>query len=63
MLVKRLTDQPTEPANHLCFGTLLSRDQYLHDLQKLGYADARLPPYGTMTREDLRIWTDAIGRT
>lgn len=63
MLVKRLTDQPTEPANHLCFGTLLSREQYLHDLQKLGYADVRLPPYGTMTREDLRIWTDDIGRT
>jgi hypothetical protein len=61
-LSARLAAQPTEPANRVCYGTLLSREQFLHDVEHLGYEDARLEPRGRMTREQLRIWTDAIGR-
>jgi hypothetical protein len=44
----------------LCQGTLLSREQYLPDLQQWGYQDARLQPRGPMTEEQVEIWTDAI---
>jgi hypothetical protein len=59
-LTGRLIDQRQEPLNRVCYGTLLSREQYLHDLEKLGYLDARLAPHGSMTRAAARIWTDAI---
>ena len=60
-LTKRLAEQKQESANRTCFGTLLSREQYLHDLAS-GYVDARLQPRGSMTSDDLKIWTDAIGK-
>jgi len=44
----------------LCRGPLLSRAQYLVDLNARGYRDARLPPFGTMTRRERLIWTKAI---
>jgi hypothetical protein len=44
----------------LCRGPLISREQYLIDIQERGYADARLPPYGTMTPRERSIWTRAI---
>jgi hypothetical protein len=50
-----------EPRSHVCRGTLLSREQYLSDLNQQGYEDARLRPRGAMTREEIAIWTDAIG--
>jgi hypothetical protein len=49
------------PSEHVCKGTLLSREQYLPDLER-GWSDARLPPSGQMTREMIAIWTDAIGK-
>ena len=61
-MAHRLAAQPKEPYNRICFGTLLSREQYLHDVQQLGYIDARLPPHGTMTPEEIAIWTEAIGK-
>jgi hypothetical protein len=45
---------------HVCAGTLLSREQYLHDVEQLGYVDGRLTPASTMTPEDVAVWTDAI---
>jgi hypothetical protein len=45
-------------APRVCRGTLLSRGQYLDALDR-GYQDARLPPEGTMRREDVAIWTKA----
>jgi hypothetical protein len=51
-------EQP--PAAHVCRGTLLSREQYLWDLERLRYEDARLEPRGAMTREEIEIWTKAI---
>jgi hypothetical protein len=44
----------------VCGGTLLSREQYLVDVEEQGYLDARLEPLGSMTREQARIWTEAI---
>jgi len=41
-----------------CQGTLLSRSQYLPDLER-GYRDARLPPYGHLTPDEVEAWTDA----
>lgn len=58
-LEHEVSAEPSE--THLCKGTLLSREQYLPDLER-GWGDARLPPTGTMTRESIAIWTDAIGK-
>jgi len=51
--------QPTEDLR-VCAGTLLSREQYLHDVENLGYVDGRLTAASSMTPEDVRTWTDAI---
>jgi len=60
-LAARLAAQKPEPANPICVGTLLSREQYLFDIDQLGYTDARLRPHGEMTPEQAEIWTRAIG--
>jgi len=44
----------------LCRGPLLSRAQYLVDIERWNYADARQVPLGTMTPEEIDIWTKAI---
>jgi hypothetical protein len=49
-------------ANHDFKGALLSREQYLIDLELWGYPDARLKPNGFMSSRDVAIWTDAIGK-
>jgi hypothetical protein len=62
-LVSRLaaeTRQPPPGDPHVCAGTLLSREQYLHDVEQLGYVDGRLTPASTMTPEDVDHWTGAI---
>jgi predicted nucleotidyltransferase len=62
-LMQRLaaeTVQPPVEDHHVCAGTLLSREQYLHDVENLGYVDGRLTPVSTMTPDDVRTWTDAI---
>jgi len=60
-LTDRLQCQQPEPDNRLCRGTLLSREQYLFDVDQLGYTDARLRPHGAMTPQQAEIWTRAIG--
>jgi len=62
-LVARLaqeTRQPPAEDPHVCAGTLLSREQYLHDVERLGYVDGRLTPASTMTPDDVAVWTGAI---
>ena len=59
-LTERLRRLRPEPDNHVCLGTLLSREQFLFDVDQLGYIDARLQPYGAMTPEQAEIWTRAI---
>ena len=58
-LVRRLSVSRTNLTNDVCFGTLLSREQYLHDLEHTKYRDGRLE-VGSMTREQIEIWTAAI---
>jgi hypothetical protein len=45
----------------LCQGTLISREQYLIDVNKWGYRDARLAGRSSMDEEEVEIWTEAIG--
>ncbi|HVT15081.1 MAG TPA: hypothetical protein VHQ90_02730 [Thermoanaerobaculia bacterium] len=49
-----------EPADPICRGTVLSRAQYLFDLEASGYSDARLPPDGNMSEKEVELWTAAI---
>ncbi|WP_298232382.1 nucleotidyltransferase [uncultured Azohydromonas sp.] len=60
-LLHKLQDEmlAPPPANGRCLGTLLSREQYLPDLEH-GAGDARLRPAGTMSEEEIAAWTAAI---
>lgn len=53
-------DGAEEPSTNLCNGALLSREQYLYDLEHFGYGDPRLEPRGRLTKEEAAIWTAAI---
>ena len=44
----------------VCRGTLLSRAQYLVDVERWGYADPRLAPHGNLTEREAEIWTAGI---
>ena len=46
----------------VCYGTLISREQYLIDVHERGYQDGRQRPYGTLTAEEIAQWTDSIGK-
>jgi hypothetical protein len=61
-LCERLIRETREPSPNtkICQGTLLSREQYLVDIASWGYQDARLPPLGNMTPEQVIHWTAAI---
>lgn len=50
-----------EPPVHdkVCRGTMLSWDQYLPDVNDRGYADARLAPFGNLTKTEVDRWTAA----
>jgi hypothetical protein len=48
------------PAERVCQGTLISREQYLVDVECKGYLDARQAPRGRLTSEDIAQWTAAI---
>lgn len=48
------------PAEAICQGTLVSRAQYLIDVEGWGYTDARLAPRGNMTRGETTAWTAGI---
>ncbi len=43
----------------VCYGTTLSRQQYLKDIDDWGYADARLV-HGTMSEAEIAQWTAGI---
>jgi hypothetical protein len=61
-LAARLLGEVTEapPQDRVCRGTLLSREQYLIDVERWGYADAREKPLGRMSHADIAHWTRAI---
>jgi hypothetical protein len=60
-LLGRLTTELGEepPDEGVCNGTVLSRTQYVVDLERWGYKDARVEPLGQMTAEEAAAWTEA----
>jgi hypothetical protein len=59
-LTRRLRDETAgRPDQEVCQGTLLSRTQYVIDLDRWGYADARLGPEAGMTPQQAFLWTEA----
>ena len=48
-----------EPAEPVCYGTLLSWSQYLGDVLGGTFRDARIRPYGNMSAEEVARWTSA----
>jgi hypothetical protein len=63
-LIGRLQNDISEraPRDRACFGTLVSRAQYLVDVEEWGYEDARLKPRGSLTADEIGLWTDAIDK-
>lgn len=61
-LFHRWASEPPASTEQLesCFGTMLSRDQYLFDINQKGYRDPRKKPAGNMSVEQIRHWTAAI---
>ena len=60
-LITRLRSEArTAGPERLCCGTLLSRQQYLVDVQEWGFRDARLEERVQMNEKDIADWTDAI---
>lgn len=47
------------PEDGVCNGPVLSRSQYVVDLERWGYKDARVEPLGQMTPEEAAAWTEA----
>lgn len=47
------------PSERICNGPVLSRQQYLPDLED-GYEDGRVTPVGALTEAQVAAWTEAI---
>ncbi|WP_218920130.1 nucleotidyltransferase [Chondromyces crocatus] len=60
-LLRRLAEEEGKDADGkpMCQGTLLSRQQYLVDVSRWDFADARLTQ-GHMSKEEIAHWTAAI---
>lgn len=56
--VAKETNEPT-PKEKICYGTIISRQQYLKDVTDWGYQDGRLA-LGTMSAEEIALWTKGI---
>jgi len=62
-LMGRLDRELTRGApDRVCQGTLISRAQYLVDVEHWGYADPRLAPAGNMTAAERERWTAGIAQ-
>lgn len=49
-----------DASENICFGTIISRQQYLADINQRNYKDARLQPIGNMTPDEIAAWTAGI---
>ena len=60
-LLQRVEDELQEPPadEKVCLGTLLSRSQYIREIEQWGYADGRRLPEKFMSRRDIRPWDEA----
>lgn len=63
-LIARLREELANPIKDekLCRGTLISRAQFLPDIERWGYGDARLGARSKMTPAEIEVWTNAIGK-
>jgi Nucleotidyl transferase of unknown function (DUF2204) len=61
-LMERLEQDLRTPStpDRVCQGTILSRQQYLPDIERWGYHDARVSPRGHLSADDTAAWTAAI---
>ena len=61
-LAARLAKEVNAPDSEdkVCYGTIISRQQYLQDINDWGFKDARLQPCGHMTAEEIAHWTKGI---
>jgi hypothetical protein len=60
-LAGRLDRELTRPGpGRMCQGTLISRAQYLVDVEHWGYSDPRLAPHGNITSAERERWTAGI---
>jgi hypothetical protein len=60
-LITRLRSETNKAGpERLCRGTLLSRKQYLVDVQDWEFRDARLQERVHMNEQDIADWTEAI---
>lgn len=58
----RISEETRQPdaKEKVCYGTVISRQQYLKDIREWGYRDARLKPIGNMSAQDIAHWTAGI---
>jgi hypothetical protein len=58
----RIAEETSQPdaTEKICYGTIISRQQYLTDINKWGFNDARLRPIGKMSAEEIEHWTAGI---
>jgi hypothetical protein len=63
LLDRARNEVPADVGIRLCRGPLLSREQYLVDLQRWEYADPRKVPLGSMTADEIDAWTRAIAKS
>jgi len=61
-LLEKVSAETSAPApvERVCQGTLLSREQYLIDIEQWDFKDSRLSPGGGMTAAETERWTAAI---
>jgi hypothetical protein len=62
LLSRRLVEENGRPMQDekICQGTLLSRAQYLPDIEHWGYGDARLMDRAHISPQELDVWTAGI---
>ena len=60
LLQRTQEELSSTPDDRVCRGTLLSRAQYLVDVQERGYSDGRLHSQSHMGANDIAHWTAAI---
>jgi hypothetical protein len=60
-LLNRVRDETRagDAPDKICNGTIISRQQYLKDINEWGYKDARLE-HGLLTEEEIHRWTAGI---
>ena len=59
-LVRETASVPAAGSEAVCRGPLLSRAQYLVDVEDRGYRDARLTHESAMNEADIQLWTEGI---